>query len=148
MSNVETLAAGPDSYAGNNEAGAAGGRCGPHPVDIHVGARLRELRRKSGLSKAEVARQLGVETSQLTKYERAENRLPAAKLWDVARCFGIQVESLFPRTVALPTSGPLDGYWRTEEGQGLLAAFRAASPEMKRSILDLVHSLAGASRAS
>lgn len=111
-------------------------------MDVHVGARLRELRRRAGLSKAEVAAALGVETSQLTKYERAENRLPAGRLPEVARCFGVDVDSLFPPITAASPEVIEEVYWRTAEGRALLDGFRAAPPDVKRRILQLVLTLA------
>lgn len=73
-----------------------GSRRAPHPVDVHVGQRLRELRKARGLPLAVVAAAVGVTIAQLRKYERAENRICAARVLKFALYFGIRIDDMFP----------------------------------------------------
>jgi ribosome-binding protein aMBF1 (putative translation factor) len=44
----------------------------PHPVDVHVGARVRERRMTLGMSQPKLAAVLGIAYQQLYKYEQAK----------------------------------------------------------------------------
>ena len=56
----------------------------PHPVDRHVGARLRLRRMTQGLTQNDVAETVGVSFQQLQKYERGRNRVSASRLHRLA----------------------------------------------------------------
>ena len=47
---------------------------GPHPVDIHVGQRVRMRRNEVGMSQTNLADGLGITFQQVQKYERGTNR--------------------------------------------------------------------------
>jgi len=49
----------------------------PHPVDIHVGARVRLRRIELGISQEKLAAELGLTFQQVHKYERAADRISA-----------------------------------------------------------------------
>lgn len=55
-----------------------------HPVDIHVGKRLQQIRKLRGLSQQDLGQKITtpVTFQQLQKYERGQNRLSASKLWE------------------------------------------------------------------
>lgn len=40
----------------------------PHPVDVHIGLRLREARTAAGLSQSDIAEHLGISFQQVQKY--------------------------------------------------------------------------------
>lgn len=52
----------------------------PHPVDVHVGAKIRALRKIRGLSQQALAEAGGVTFQQVQKYERGANRVSASML--------------------------------------------------------------------
>lgn len=56
----------------------------PNPIDLHVGSRIRDHRRRHGISQQALARELGITFQQVQKYERAANRVSASKLYDMA----------------------------------------------------------------
>lgn len=58
----------------------------PHPVDLHVGKRLRERRTASGVTQSELGGKLGLSAQQVQKYENGDNRISASKLfrWPIA----------------------------------------------------------------
>lgn len=67
----------------------------PHDVDVHVGRRVRALRRLAGLSLSDLAGRLDVSYQQLHKYETGVNRMSAATLFLVSRALGAPIASLF-----------------------------------------------------
>ena len=57
---------------------------GPHPVDCHVGLRIRMRRKEMGVSQERLADALGITIQQVQKNERGANRVSASKLWEIA----------------------------------------------------------------
>lgn len=68
---------------------------GPHPVDRHVGRRMREKRTSLGYNQRDLGRGLGLTFQQIQKYESGANRISASKLWDAARFFGVDIRYFF-----------------------------------------------------
>ncbi len=67
----------------------------PHPVDVHVGRRIRERRMLMGLSQEQLARLLGVTFQQIQKYERGTNRVGASRLVELARILQVPLGWFF-----------------------------------------------------
>lgn len=67
----------------------------PHPVDVHVGRRLRLKRTILGLSQEAVGKEIGVTFQQIQKYERGINRMGASRLYDFAKALGVTVSYFF-----------------------------------------------------
>lgn len=67
----------------------------PHPVDVHVGRRLRLKRTILGLSQESIGKQIGVTFQQIQKYERGINRMGASRLYDFSKTLGVQVSYFF-----------------------------------------------------
>ena len=61
----------------------------PHPVDTHVGRRMRQQRELRGLTQVELARQLGLSFQQVQKYETGANRISASKMWQLCDVLGV-----------------------------------------------------------
>ena len=70
-------------------------RDAPHPVDIHVGSRVRERRIALRLSQPKLAAALGIAYQQLYKYEQAKNRISASRLHDMSKVLGVPVTFFF-----------------------------------------------------
>ena len=67
----------------------------PHPVDIHVGGRLKEIRTMRGLTQSNVADQLGISFQQLQKYETGANRISASRMFELARLLNVTPSFFF-----------------------------------------------------
>jgi len=65
-------------------------------VDIEVGLNIRNKRRKLKLTQVQLARAIGVTFQQVQKYESAKNRVSASRLYQIARIFNCEEQSLFP----------------------------------------------------
>ena len=77
---------------GRSKAGEANE---PHPVDIHVGLRLRERRIELGMSQPKLAAALGITFQQLYKYENAKNRISASRLYLFSKALCVSVTFFF-----------------------------------------------------
>lgn len=67
----------------------------PDPIDISVGAKLRELRKYRGMSQTALGSAAGVSFQQQQKYETGQNRIAASTLWRLAQALGFGVERFF-----------------------------------------------------
>jgi transcriptional regulator with XRE-family HTH domain len=61
-----------------------------------LGRQLRQVRRKQGLSRAEVARSAGLTRRELAAYERGRIVIPESDLWCLAGSCGVDVNELLP----------------------------------------------------
>lgn len=67
----------------------------PHPVDIHVGRRLRSRRTILGLSQEELGNAVGITFQQIQKYERGSNRIGSSRLYQFAQILGVSASYFF-----------------------------------------------------
>ncbi len=66
-----------------------------HPVDAHVGKRIRHRRWMVGMTKQQLADKVGIKFHQIQKYETGMNRVSASRLWDVADALGVAISFFF-----------------------------------------------------
>jgi len=78
----------------------------PHPVDVHVGSRVRFRRHVMGMSQTELGEQIGVTFQQIQKYERGTNRISASRLFMIANILNAPIEFFF---AGLDANAGVDG---------------------------------------
>jgi transcriptional regulator with XRE-family HTH domain len=66
-----------------------------HPVDIHVGKRIRMRRKILGLSQDDLGKAVGVTFQQVQKYERGTNRVGSSRLYELSKVLGVAVGFFF-----------------------------------------------------
>jgi len=66
-----------------------------HPVDVHVGKRVRHRRWLIGMTQQQLAEQVGIKFQQIQKYETGANRVSASRLWDIAEALEVPVSFFF-----------------------------------------------------
>ncbi|NIZ10469.1 helix-turn-helix domain-containing protein [Pseudooceanicola sp. HF7] len=66
-----------------------------HPVDVHVGKRVRHRRWLVGMTQQQLAERVGIKFQQIQKYETGANRISASRLWDIADALDVQVSFFF-----------------------------------------------------
>ena len=66
-----------------------------HPVDVHVGKRIRQRRWLTGMTQQQLAQKVGIKFQQIQKYETGANRVSASRLWDIADALEVQVSFFF-----------------------------------------------------
>lgn len=66
-----------------------------HPVDVHVGKRIRHRRWSVGITQQQLAEAVGIKFQQIQKYETGMNRVSASRLWDIAEALSVPVSFFF-----------------------------------------------------
>lgn len=66
-----------------------------HPVDVHVGKRIRQRRWLTGMTQQQLAEHVGIKFQQIQKYETGANRVSASRLWDISDALEVPVSFFF-----------------------------------------------------
>lgn len=66
-----------------------------HPVDVHVGKRVRHRRWMVGMTQQQLASMVGIKFQQIQKYETGMNRISASRLWDIGEALHVPVSFFF-----------------------------------------------------
>jgi len=66
-----------------------------HPVDVHVGKRIRHRRWMVGMTQQQLAQRVGIKFQQIQKYETGMNRVSASRLWDIVDALDVPVSFFF-----------------------------------------------------
>ncbi len=107
----------------------------PHPVDVHVGARVRLRRTLVGMTQTDLGDALGLTFQQVQKYERGTNRISASRLFALSRVLDVPVEYFFDdMPTAVATSSPAT----ERRGRAKKPPSYEPNPMAKRETLELV----------
>ena len=117
-----------------------------HPVDIHVGKRIRQRRLLLKTTQQELSNQVGVKFQQMQKYETGKNRVSASRLWSIAKVLNVPVSFFFDRLEDGCTTDPTTAHLpvdilNNKEALDLLSAYFAAPENQRRRLLELVRTL-------
>lgn len=66
-----------------------------HPVDVHVGKRVRHRRWMLGVTQQQLGEKVGIKFQQIQKYETGMNRVSASRLWDIAEALDVPISFFF-----------------------------------------------------
>jgi transcriptional regulator with XRE-family HTH domain len=77
-------------------SGSRGG--GPHPIDVHVGSRVKLRRNMLGLSQEKLGEAIGLTFQQVQKYERGANRIGASRLHQLSKILDVPVSFFYDDT--------------------------------------------------
>ncbi len=106
----------------------------PHPVDVCIGARLKQRRVLLGMTQTNLGDALGLTFQQVQKYERGANRIGSSRLYDLSRVLDVSVEHFFEdMPPAVATSSPTK-----RRGKAKAAPGYELDPMAKRETLELV----------
>ncbi|MGF1545201.1 MAG: helix-turn-helix domain-containing protein [Parvularculaceae bacterium] len=124
-----------------------------HPIDLHVGQRLRQRRRLLGLTQQKLAEAVSIRFQQIQKYESGANRISASRLWNLSQALQVPVsyffEGLNDRAEAsvngngVHNGAPADAF-QNKETIDLVRAFYKLNEEPRRRLLDLAKAMSGA----
>lgn len=129
-----------------------------HPIDLHVGQRLRQRRCLLGMTQQKLAESVGIKFQQIQKYESGANRVSASRLWALAEALQVPVSHFFEGLSrqdqeALVHSHDEDDNDRpfiapevfsAKETIDLVRAYYNLKEGPRRRLLDLAKTLAGA----
>lgn len=117
-----------------------------HPVDAHVGKRIRHRRWIVGMTQQQLADQVGIKFQQIQKYETGMNRVSASRLWDISASMGVTI-SFFFEGLAVDTSGlvaPASDVLVDKEALELVRSYYAIPEAQRRRLFDLARVLSDA----
>jgi len=98
-----------------------------HPVDVHVGKRVRHRRWMVGMTQQQLGEAVGIKFQQIQKYETGMNRVSASRLWDIAKAMDVDVRFFFEGIEeGVTDSAPEDSKTESPKMQGDLLANKEA----------------------
>lgn len=124
-----------------------------HPVDTHVGKRLRLRRQMLGMTQQQIGDAVGIKFQQIQKYEQGTNRVSASRLYDIARAMSVDIAFFFSELEAAdsPVDAPLVGAYQQgaiapdrfadKEAQTLIRCFFGIPEQSRKHLLDLARSV-------
>jgi len=115
-----------------------------HPVDVHVGKRIRQRRWLIGMTQQQLAEQVGIKFQQIQKYETGANRVSASRLWDIARTLDVQVAFFFEGldgTEAAEAGAVPSDLMGDKEALDLVRSYYAIPENQRRRLFDLARVL-------
>jgi transcriptional regulator with XRE-family HTH domain len=123
----------------------------PHPIDKHVGSRIRMRRALLGMTQQRLADSLSLTFQQVQKYEKGTNRVSASRLQQIATLLGVEVGFFYEGAGQVPGgSSALDRQAAllaevssSSEGVRLINSFaRIVDPVVRRRLADLAEGIA------
>jgi transcriptional regulator with XRE-family HTH domain len=115
------------------------------PEAATVGPRLRLLRKQRGMTQSELARQIGIQQSDLSRMEKGEYRVSLDNLFRILAVFGMDVAEFFAGAAPAPEPErqPL-----SHEDMQALQLLRRLSPEARREVQEFIEFKARKERAA
>ena len=132
----------------------------PHPVDVHVGQRVKLRRTLMGMTQGKLGESIGLTFQQIQKYEKGVNRIGASRVYEMAQLLSVPVQFFYDGVggdgAAAPQGfaegdapHPVMELVSSPEGVQLCRYFAAIrDPQVKKRVLDLVKSIAETEGAS
>ncbi len=117
-----------------------------HPVDAHVGKRIRHRRWMVGMTQQQLADKVGIKFQQIQKYETGMNRVSASRLWDVADALGVSISFFFEGLAdgQAPHLAPQGDMMADKEALELVRSYYAIPEAQRRRLFDLARVLSEA----
>ncbi|WP_371168488.1 helix-turn-helix domain-containing protein [Aliiroseovarius sp. 2305UL8-7] len=116
-----------------------------HPVDVHVGKRVRHRRWMVGMTQQQLAEKVGIKFQQIQKYETGMNRVSASRLWDIAAALSVPVSFFFEGLEETPdadASNALPGdILADKEALELIRSYYAIPDNQRRRLFELARVL-------
>ncbi len=117
-----------------------------HPVDVHVGQRVRQRRWMVGMTQQQLGDKVGIKFQQIQKYETGANRISASRMWDIAAVMEVPVSFFFEGIDGqAPDTGEARGDTFTDkEALDLVRTYYAIPEKQRRQLFDLARALGDA----
>lgn len=117
-----------------------------HPVDIHVGQRVRQRRWMIGMTQQQLGDRVGIKFQQIQKYETGTNRVSASRLWDIAEALDTTIDFFFEGLsqedrASTQAAGDV---LTDKEALDLIRAYYAIPEETRHKLFDLARVMSAA----
>jgi transcriptional regulator with XRE-family HTH domain len=118
-----------------------------HPVDAHVGKRIRHRRWMVGMTQQQLADRVGIKFQQIQKYETGMNRVSASRLYDISREMDVPVAFFFEGLDSADTARPAGDLLGDKEAMDLIRAYYSIPEAQRRRLFDLARVLSDTNAA-
>lgn len=116
-----------------------------HPVDVHVGKRIRHRRWMVGMTQQQLADSVGIKFQQIQKYETGMNRVSASRLWDIARTLGVSISFFFEGLGAESADATVDAdFLVNKEAMELVRTYYSIPEAQRKRLFELARVLSDA----
>ena len=119
-----------------------------HPVDVHVGKRVRHRRWMVGMTQQQLAEKVGIKFQQIQKYETGMNRVSASRLWDISEALSVPVsfffEGLEGQSVEQAETAAHGDILADKEALELVRSYYAIPENQRRRLFELARVLSDA----
>ena len=112
-----------------------------HPVDIHVGKRIRHRRWMVGMTQQQLAEHVGIKFQQIQKYETGMNRVSASRLWEIASTLDVSIDHFFEGLDGNASEIGAHDVLSDKEAMELIRAYYAMPENQRRRLFDLARVL-------
>jgi transcriptional regulator with XRE-family HTH domain len=119
------------------------GKIMSHPVDIHVGQRIRQRRWAIGMTQQQLAEAVGIKFQQIQKYETGMNRVSASRLWDIAQALRVSINFFF-EDVNAASQPEGEEMMSNKETLDLLRTYYTIPETQRKRLFDLARALGDA----
>jgi transcriptional regulator with XRE-family HTH domain len=110
-----------------------------HPVDVYVGARVRQRRTLLAMTVATMGNAVGLTFQQIVKYEHGYNRISSSRLYEFAKVLDVPVSYFFHKMPSnVLDGGPMSGHGRKGYGEAGSPFEQEKDSLIKRETLELV----------
>ena len=121
---------------------------GPHPVDVHVGGRVRLRRTLLGMSQTRLAGALGLTFQQVQKNERGFNRIGSSRLYQLCHILDVPVGYFFEGLEeGTPARSPDDVMVKRETMELVRAYYRIRDPKVREALHRMTQAMAKGARS-
>jgi transcriptional regulator with XRE-family HTH domain len=120
-----------------------------HPIDLHVGNRVRQRRRLLGMTQQRLADSVSIRFQQIQKYESGANRISASRLWTLSQALEVPISYFFEGVdegvyaSGVDSSGVSTDVFQNKDTIALVRAFYTMNDEPRRRLLDLAKAMSG-----
>ena len=133
-----------------------------HPVDVHVGTRMRQRRALLGMSQTVLGKAVDLTFQQIQKYESGSNRISASRLLEFAKVLAVPVAHFFEelpanalrgrngknvREEGTPFEKEKDPLIRRETLELVRAYYKIREPRVRKRLFEMVKAVGAASHA-
>lgn len=116
-----------------------------HPIDVHVGKRVRHRRWMVGMTQQQLGDIVGIKFQQIQKYETGMNRISASRLWDIAQALDVPISFFFEGADPTPNEAEAPAergdLLADKEALELVRSYYAIPEAQRRRLFDLARVL-------
>jgi transcriptional regulator with XRE-family HTH domain len=125
-----------------------------HPIDVHVGGRVRLRRILLGMSQTMLGDALGISFQQLQKCEKGANRIGASRLFELSKVLDVPISFFFDDMPEKLVGRPefevtdLDSFDTPDAKEVVEAFFKVENQKIRQSLKELAKALADAPKTN